>query len=115
MAVSGATGNVMLRLRRVGAVQVILLILGVLLSGCGDDSATTEAGPSGASATSTPAMGGPRESAAGPDYALIDPAVEYDVLEAGRYALAPIGPNAGPLAKLKRASAVRPIRADAGA
>jgi hypothetical protein len=77
-------------------VPAVLVTLGLLLSGC-TDSSDPEAGGTPTSATSSaPTSSDPSESE-GPGYEVLDPEV-YSVLEAGRYALAPIGPNAGPLA-----------------
>jgi hypothetical protein len=78
-------------------VPAVLVTLGLLLSGC-TDSSDPEAGGTPTSATSSaPTSSDPSESECPADYTLIDPEV-YRVLEACRYGLAPIGPNAGPLA-----------------
>jgi hypothetical protein len=86
------------RLPRVLAVPVVLLILGVLLSGCTDESTTASAGSSAGTSSSAATPSDLPESEAAPDYTLIDPALEMNVLEPGRYALTPIGPNTRPLA-----------------
>jgi hypothetical protein len=97
------------RLQRPVVVPVVLLTLAVLVSGCTDSSTeSTTTGTGSPAGTSAPApaatspsastRSGTPESGATADYRLINPAVEYDVLQPGRYALSPIGPNSRPLA-----------------
>jgi hypothetical protein len=89
---------------RIGAACAVLAVVGTLLSGCADDSAAGNPAASAASGspvgTAPPdaATGTPHQSSGHPDYTLIDPSSEHNVLSAGRYALAPIGPYTRPLA-----------------
>jgi hypothetical protein len=78
-------------------VPAVLVTLGLLLTGCTDSSDPEAGGTPTSAASSAPTSSDPSESQAAHDYTVIDPEF-YSVLDAGRYALAPIGPNAGPLA-----------------
>jgi hypothetical protein len=76
-------GNTMNRHPRPRFVPALLITLGLVLRGCASGTTHGSAGARGATGSSASTSTGTAESKASPAYTLIDPAVEYDELEAG--------------------------------